>query len=171
MTSSTDIHICKICASQARTKNMKKGLPALFDYVQRVNSDWNTIVVCLQVKHRIWGGVGWKWKDSDEKKPLSSIELDKIKCNLRQLQPVLPRNSDVSEFQRNCLKPSHPGFSSGFWANWNWACCAAWGLVSFEVFPSPPAIILSSSSSWAGQFHNVSVEDGSASRVARGLMR
>ena len=37
---------------------------------------------------------------------------------LHQLLAVLPRNSEVSEFHRNCLKPSHPGFSSGLIANW-----------------------------------------------------
>ena len=28
-------------------------------------------------------------------------------------------NSEVSLFHMNFLNPSHPGSSSGFWANWN----------------------------------------------------
>ena len=37
---------------------------------------------------------------------------------LHQLLAVLPRNSDVSEFHRNILNPSHPERSSGLIANW-----------------------------------------------------
>ena len=38
--------------------------------------------------------------------------------DLHQLLAVLPRNSDVSEFHRNILNPSHPERSSGLIANW-----------------------------------------------------
>ena len=37
---------------------------------------------------------------------------------LHQLLAVLPRNSDVSEFHRKILNPSHPERSSGLIANW-----------------------------------------------------
>jgi hypothetical protein len=41
----------------------------------------------------------------------------------------------------NSLNPSHPGFVSGFWANWNCAWATGWaGFVSLAVLPSPPAI-------------------------------
>ena len=42
-----------------------------------------------------------------------------FKLYLRQLHPVRPMNCLVSPFHMNLLKPSHPGSSSGFWANWN----------------------------------------------------
>ena len=49
---------------------------------------------------------------------------------LRQLHPVRPMNCLVSLFHMNFLKPSHPGSSSGFWANWN---CVTGGFLAAPV--------------------------------------
>ena len=62
---------------------------------------------------------------------------------MNQLLPVLPRNSEVSEFHRNCLKPSHPGFSSGFIKNKILVCKErfARSLQGFSIYRSIYKII------------------------------